>query len=40
MTERHEYHRSMKTKFDEIIQKKLEIVAQIEAFDTSKNKKP
>ena len=34
----HEYYRSMKTKFDEIIQKKLEIVAQIEAFDISKNK--
>jgi len=35
---RHEYYRSMKTKFDEIIQRKLEIVAQIEAFDISKNK--
>ena len=28
----------MKTKFDEIIQKKVEIVSQIDAFDTSKNK--
>ena len=35
---RHEYYRSMKTKFDEIIQKKVEIVSQIDAFDTSKNK--
>lgn len=35
---RHEYYRSMKTKFEEIIQKKLEIVAQIEGIDISKNK--
>jgi len=35
---RHDYYRSMKTKFDEIIQKKLEIVAQIASLDTSKNK--
>jgi len=35
---RHDYYRSMKTKFDEIIQKKLEIVAQIAKLDTSKNK--
>ena len=35
---RHDYYRSMKTKFDEIIQKKLEIVSQIDAFDTTKNK--
>ena len=35
---RHEHFRSMNTKFDEIIQEKLEVIAQIRALDTSKNK--
>ncbi|WOC39705.1 DUF349 domain-containing protein [Polaribacter sp. HL-MS24] len=35
---RHEHFRSMKSKYDEIIQEKLAIVSQIFALDTSKNK--
>lgn len=35
---RHEYYKQMRSKYQEIIEKKLEIVAQISAFDTSNNK--
>ncbi|MEE9408016.1 MAG: DUF349 domain-containing protein [Polaribacter sp.] len=34
---RHEHFREMRSKYQEIIDKKLEIVAQINAYDTSKN---
>ena len=34
---RHEYFREMRSKYDEIIEKKLEIVAQIDTYDCSKN---
>jgi hypothetical protein len=34
---RHEYYRELKSKFEENIDKKLEVIAEIEAIDTSKN---
>lgn len=34
---RHEYFKEMRSKFQEIIDKKLEIIAQLEAYDTSGN---
>lgn len=34
---RHDYYRSMKTKFDEMIHNKLQIISQINDLDTSKN---
>lgn len=36
---RHEYFRSLKSQYKVIIEKKLEVIAQIDAYDTSKNKK-
>ncbi|WKD84756.1 hypothetical protein KCTC32516_00090 [Polaribacter huanghezhanensis] len=36
---RHDYFRSLKSQYEGIIEKKLEIVASIENYDTSKNKK-
>ncbi len=36
---RHDYFRSLKSQHQDIIEKKLEIVASIENYDTSKNKK-
>ncbi|WP_347173981.1 DUF349 domain-containing protein [Polaribacter uvawellassae] len=36
---RHDYFRSLKSQYQNIIEKKLEIVASIENYDTSKNKK-
>ncbi|MBS9773671.1 MAG: DUF349 domain-containing protein [Tenacibaculum sp.] len=35
---RHEYFRELKSKYQEIIDAKLEVVAEINAYDTSKNK--
>jgi hypothetical protein len=36
---RHEYFRSLKSQYKVIIEKKLEVIAQIDAYDTSNNKK-
>jgi len=36
---RHDYFRSMKSQFQDIIEKKIVVIAKIEAYDTSKNKK-
>jgi len=36
---RHDYFRSMKSQFQDIIEKKIVVIAKIEVYDTSKNKK-